>query len=598
MDGIAVTYYGHVFDASGYGQAARGYIHALHAAGVTLSVVDLMNHGRQVSDDLVESLVGRRLEPDFHLFHGIPPQWARLAFRLSNAIGMTVWETDTMPTQWRNILGHVIDLWLPCQFNVDTFRRDLQTPIFRLPHPVVAPRVNGHAVDADRLIGSDPSEFVFYSIFEWQERKGPLELLRAYFRAFPDEGDTRLVLKVNGPAAGVAARAIDETRRETGSSARVSLFAVGWDEPQIEALHARGHCYVSLHRGEGWGYPLFDAVTRGKPVIATGFAGPLDYLTPADAHLVPFTLGPVRQPYVYYGPQMRWAEPDVDEAARAMREVHADRAGSARRAEALARTTRETYSVEQVGITAKERLAMLLHDRRHLRSRSDRLVARPAAPAPPTPVPPEWYDADYFEHGLTSNWTGGYTWTSFAGVFRETAAYLTELFPDADSFLDAGCAKGFLVRCLREAGKTSWGIDHSAWAIDHADPVARPFLTRAGVDHDVMFDRQVDVLLAFDLLSHLTEDQAGQFLTRTRTCTRTAIVAVIASFDDEAEQSRHRPDDDRDRSHVTLRTRAWWHQRFLQAGWRLDPLQRLGAERCREHPLPRRMRWKVYVYAP
>jgi hypothetical protein len=112
-----------------------------------------------------------------------------------------------------------------------------------------------------------------------------------------------------------------------------------------------------------------------------------------------------------------------------------------------------------------------------------------------------------------------------------------------------------------------------------------------------MFDREVDVLLAFDLLSHLTEDQAGQFLTRARTCTRTAIVAVIASFDDEAEQARHRPADDRDRSHVTIRTRAWWHERFLQAGWRLDPLHRLGEARCREHPFPRRMRWKVYVYA-
>ena len=121
MDNITLTYYGHVFDASGYGQAARSYIHALHGAGVKLSVVDLMNHGRQVHDDLVESLIGRSTNPDFHLFHGIPPQWGRLAFRLPNAIGMTVWETDTMPTQWRNILGHVIDVWLPCRFNVETF---------------------------------------------------------------------------------------------------------------------------------------------------------------------------------------------------------------------------------------------------------------------------------------------------------------------------------------------------------------------------------------------------------------------------------------------------------------------------------------------
>jgi ADP-heptose:LPS heptosyltransferase len=78
-DTINLMYYGCVFDASGYGNAARGYIHALHRAGVDLSVVDLAGRPRQISDPLVESLVGRKIDADFHLFHGIPPHWARQA---------------------------------------------------------------------------------------------------------------------------------------------------------------------------------------------------------------------------------------------------------------------------------------------------------------------------------------------------------------------------------------------------------------------------------------------------------------------------------------------------------------------------------------
>ena len=78
MDDLSLIYYGHVFDATGYGRAARGYVHALHTAGVWVSAVDLMKHGRQVSDELVESIVNRGTQGDFHLFHGIPPQWARL----------------------------------------------------------------------------------------------------------------------------------------------------------------------------------------------------------------------------------------------------------------------------------------------------------------------------------------------------------------------------------------------------------------------------------------------------------------------------------------------------------------------------------------
>src|SRR3989454_904250 len=151
MDELSVVYYGYVFDASGYGHAARAYIHALHEAGVGLSVVNLSGGGRQVRDPLIESLIGRPVDADFHLSHGIPPQWARLAFRLRNAIGMTVWETDTMPSQWRNVLSHVLEVWLPCDFNVSVFSRDLRTPTFKLPHAVLSRHFNGDVPD-DALV--------------------------------------------------------------------------------------------------------------------------------------------------------------------------------------------------------------------------------------------------------------------------------------------------------------------------------------------------------------------------------------------------------------------------------------------------------------
>lgn len=596
MDDIKLTYYGHVYDASGYGQAARAYIHALHAAGVTLSVVDLMTHGRQVQDDLVDSLVGRRLDADFHLFHGIPPQWARLAFRLRNAIGMTVWETDTMPTQWRNPLGHAIDVWLPCRFNVETFQRDLQRPVFRWPHAALPRRVNGHVVDADGLLGSAPDDFIFYCIFEWQPRKGPIETLRAYFTAFAEDERVLLAFKVRSEAADAARRAVEQTRRETGSAARVAIFTDHWSDPELDALHRRGNCYVSLHRGEGWNYPLFDAAAQGTPVIATGFSGPLDYLDESE-YLVPFELIAVDQRYVYYNKQMRWAMPDVQAAARHMRHVFADADVARGRAAARAEHIRSAYSIEAVGAMARERLVSLLERANPSKWRDIRLQRRGGSPEPARPVPPEWYDADYFEHGLTSNWTRGYCWEQLGGVFRDAANYLVEMMPEAQTYLDAGCAKGFLVRCLKEAGKTCWGFDHSPWAIAHADESAKPFLIESGVEAFVL-DREVDVLVAFDLLSTLTEAQAAAFLRRARAWTRLAMVAIIPSFESEQEAARYRHEDNRDRTHVTMKTRAWWHEQFLAAGWRQDPLQRLGAERCQVHALPQRMQWRVYAYAP
>jgi glycosyltransferase involved in cell wall biosynthesis len=592
MDGpLKVTYYGNVFAATGYGEAARASIHALHGAGVSLSVVDLLRHGRQVRDDLIESLLGRPLQPDFHLFHGIPPQWAPFAFPLANAIGFTVWETDTMPTQWHNVLSHVVDLWLPSSFNVETFGHGLGRSAFLLPHPIVSRRINDERTDIDRLTAG-PGDFVFYSIFEWQDRKGPRELLRAYCGAFREQGDTILLLKVNPGAAAVAAATIEAVRRETGSTARARAIAEVWTPGQIEALHGRGNCYVSLHRGEGWGYPLFDAAARGIPTIATAFSAPLDYLAPDTAHLIPYELVPVRQRYLYYTPHMKWARPDVEAAARAMRAVREDPGPARARAADLAARIRAAYSPDRIGAMGEQRLRELAETRARAAARPAHLSAAPAAP--PAPRPPDWYDADYFEHGIKSNWTGGYSWSRFSGLFRQTARWLTELFPAA-TFLDAGCGKGFLVRALREMDRECWGFDHSPWAIDHADPAAKPFVRRLPAEE--LTADPVDVTVALDLLSLLTETQAEAFLAAARTCTRQAMLAVINTREPHEAMAARDPKD-RDRSHITLKPRAWWHELFLHTGWRLDALQRLGSGACQAHPLPRRMRWHVYAYAP
>ena len=596
MPELSVTYYGHVFDATGYGQAARGYLHALHAAGVQLSVVDLMKHERQVRDELIESLVGRQVEPDFHLFHGIPPQWARLAFPLRNTIGMTVWETDTMPMQWRNVLSHVLEVWLPCDFNISTFSRELPTPLFKLPHVVVPRHFNGDVPD-DGFPEVRPGDFVFYAVFEWQERKCPAELLTAYLRAFPTEQDTVLVVKTSPAASRTAAQALAAARERTPSRARVVIHAEAWSEGRLEALRRRGDCYVSLHRGEGWCYPLFDAASRGTPVVATAYAGPLEYLSPDFAELVPYQLVPVRQPYLYYHPTMRWAEPDLHSAADRLRWVYAHRDVARSRAATAADCICARYSPEAVGSAARAHLVHLLKRINPARYRQLFRANGARSLKPPIPIPGEWYDAGYFEDGTKSNWLNGYTWPNFAGVFNETAAFLLEMFPDAGSYLDVGCARGFLVRALREAGKDCWGIDHSAWALEHAEPAAQPYLTRARAE-EIATDRQVDFVLAFGLLPHLTEEQAEAFLRRARALARIGVVAVIRSFDTEDDERRYREaNDDDDLSHILMRTRAWWHEMFLKTGWHQDPLHRALERACRNHELPRKMGWQLYIYS-
>jgi len=597
--GLRLAYHGHVFDASGYGAAARAYIHALHTAGVDVQVINLTKGAPAVRDELVESLARRDVAPDLRLFHGIPAIWAADAFQHPHYVAMTVWETTMMPPQWRNALRRALDVWLPCDFNARVFERALGRPVLTLPHPIPPPPAQVGDLSS---LAVGPDDIVFYSIFEWQERKGPFEQMVAFLRAFPDRGDVVLVLKTGSSATADAHDALRRARHTTTSKARIVLCCEPWSDATVAALHARGDCYVSLHRGEGWGYPLFEAAVRGTPVVATAFGGPLDYLDRTHHRLVSYRVVPVRQRYVFYNGAMDWADPDVEEAAGHLRWTY-EHLGEARRlAEEAAASLRQRYAPDVVGARGRERLIELLERTDSSRwaevSRHQSAVCRDHQASdskgrlrPAVPIPGSWFDADYFEYGRKSNWSRGYAWREFRGLFGDTAAFLTSSFPNARTYFDAGCAKGFLIRGLREAGKEAWGCDVSEWANTRADESARPFITLAAAE-DMQWADAYDVLVAFHVLTQMTEQQVDAFLSRARPHIRIAMLAVIPLLGDGDTPP------DGDLAHITWHERAWWHERFVRAGWRQDLLHKTMEQICQRHSLPGRMGWEVFLYSP
>jgi glycosyltransferase involved in cell wall biosynthesis len=162
--------------------------------------------------------------------------------------------------------------------------------------------------------------FVF-DVSSQAERKNPLAVIRAFREAGFSRDEATLVLKFTNPAFD---RAAIRRLHQEASGLNV-LFLDGFmSRRELTSLLNTCDVYVSLHRSEGFGVTILEAMALAKPVIATGYSANLDFMTPANSHLVNYELVTLTKNSGPYPRGFTWAEPDVSHAARLMRIVAED----------------------------------------------------------------------------------------------------------------------------------------------------------------------------------------------------------------------------------------------------------------------------------
>lgn len=233
-------------------------------------------------------------------------------------VGLWHWETDIFPRWMHRAFAAVDEVWTGSTYTRDILA-GLTTKNVRTLSPPV-PRLATPPIDRARSALGLSDEFIFLCEFDYRSvfaRKNPLGAIAAFQRAFePDEGPILLIKGMNSGAfpelqSKLAAAALD--RRD------IVIWNRDLSYENNILLLASCDVYVSLHRAEGFGLAISEAASLGKPIITTGYSGPMDYLASDSSLLVPFELqrvGPRRYPYPRRG---RWAEPDLERAANLMR---------------------------------------------------------------------------------------------------------------------------------------------------------------------------------------------------------------------------------------------------------------------------------------
>jgi glycosyltransferase involved in cell wall biosynthesis len=371
-----VAFYGYVFARTGYGTAARGYVHAMDRASIPLSIVSLDRFPRRpIRDRVILNNMAhgeRRFAPAVHLWHTEPNCVMKLQRSFPRLAVMTTWETESLPQAYVDALHQAAEVWVPSQYNVETFQRQLSIPVFRLPHPVnkiAEPRYDGEAFE--REMNLPKGCFLATAVGTWQERKNLDGVIEAFLRAFPRTDDAYLIVKTSfafldermARAQIAAAIARANVPNPVEAEKRIRIFPYQWPEDCLSSLLHRADCYVSLHRGEGWCYPLFDAASIGVPAVSTAYSGPMDYLDCEHHRLVGYTKTAANQLRhtirFAFDSSMSWADPDLAHAAEQLRAIYEDRVRARRLAVEAAAKIRKNYSFEVVGEAMRQRFLSL-----------------------------------------------------------------------------------------------------------------------------------------------------------------------------------------------------------------------------------------------
>lgn len=324
--GAAINVAGYFRAELGIGEAARSLISALEAADLPYNSVSytatanrqdhifVEHRATSQASDINIVCVNANQLPDF--VEKMGPKF----FNGRYSIGVWFWEVEDFPPEFHGAFQHVDEVWAASEFIQQTLLKVSPKPVFKFQLPIIKPQVNLSLLRADLRL---PEGFVFLFTFDFLsvlERKNPLGLIEAFRRAFrPGEGPALVIKTINGDQRVVE---LEKLKYAAAKHSDVIIAEGYLSSVEKNTMVARCDCYVSLHRSEGFGLTMAEAMALGKPVIATGYSGNMEFMTSENSYLCSYRrceVGPERAPY---SASSHWAQPDLDEAAKLMRHVY------------------------------------------------------------------------------------------------------------------------------------------------------------------------------------------------------------------------------------------------------------------------------------
>jgi glycosyltransferase involved in cell wall biosynthesis len=318
----------------GVGEHGRLALHSVRDSGIPFSIIDHDDTIHQREPSTLDGWPANGFAYDIDLLLVNADQtetalrhFGRPGHPLRTTIGLWAWEVPSFPDRFHSAYDLVSEVWV-----LSDFVRQALTPsasehgrevvVYPIPLPYVRERHKpSHYEDMLTPLGLNTARPFFSFMFDYfsvAERKQPWRTIEAFMRAFPIETQ-------NGPQLVIKSmnhRYFPVERERTRLAARGRSDVIFIEEylpvVQRDALVSAATAYVSLHRAEGFGLTLAEAMGAGTPCIATSWSGNLDFMSSQNSFLVDVELVDIPISVPAYGGLGRWAEPSVDHGASLM----------------------------------------------------------------------------------------------------------------------------------------------------------------------------------------------------------------------------------------------------------------------------------------
>ena len=316
----------------------RDFVIRLHDSDIPCQTFDTTDKDHRIPESEYEGLLTQRSEFRLDRYTDIVgmfslPSLPPTACRLSR-IGF--WEFESGLCEGKPEVLEPIDVIAMSDFNLKTFREQLPstTAVYKILYPF---QFTSHCSIPSTTIrerfGLSPDDFVVFFNFSFgsgYKRKNPDGLIRAFAEGLGDRAEAKLVFKtMNAKLCTEFVSQLKGLAHELGISSRLTLIDDYLTTDEIIALTDACDVYASLHRGEGFGLGIAEAMSLGKPVVVTGCSAPTEFCRSDNAMLVPYVMRSFKseeidRPWLLHVKE--WPDPDIHAAAMALRRLYDDRA--------------------------------------------------------------------------------------------------------------------------------------------------------------------------------------------------------------------------------------------------------------------------------